>query len=275
MKTHPDIGHLNIDRDFYMMRGAYPPLGFVAVLDAELGNGDYFGLYWPYGLESREPLICDMAHDEGTLMHAFSGVGVFLEWLEANDWNRGEVEVADPKSVKSRYMDAKTLIREDPDGAIEVLRSLCEDFPEDAEIWFSLAAQLRRTGDQKGGTQAAIRSFTSNWVFGMPPHGVLRMLQSGRGVIEDPVIARSDRLTATYGGLKTNDNYPLIREIISEYLESGLPVRALLMNQNYGFMMSCETTAFQERYNFDADDWCRRHTELCLAHLGDDRQWIG
>ncbi|MCG8460803.1 MAG: tetratricopeptide repeat-containing protein, partial [Holophagales bacterium] len=184
------------------------------------------------------------------------------------------VEVADPKSVESRFVEAKGLIRGNLDAAIELLQAVCNDFPEDAGIWFSLAGQLRRTGDLRGAADAAIRSFTSNWAFGMPPRGVLRMLQAGRGLIEDPVITRSERLTLEFGGSKTNDNYPLLQEIVSEYLESGHVVRALLMNQNYGYKMSFENSSFQERYDFDADEWYRRHTELCLTHLGDDRHEI-
>ncbi len=68
--------------------GIYPPLGFLPVLDAELGNGDYFGLYWPYGRESCEPLVCDMLHDESRVALAFSSVPVFVAWLEAKGASR-------------------------------------------------------------------------------------------------------------------------------------------------------------------------------------------
>lgn len=70
--------------------GAYPPLGFIPINDAELGNGDYYGLCWPLGKENEEPFICDMLHDEWKLEVSFSSLKKFIEWLELNDWERGE-----------------------------------------------------------------------------------------------------------------------------------------------------------------------------------------
>ena len=44
----------------------FPPVGFVELsewLGGDMGNGDYFGLYWPIGREDEVPLIARSSHD--------------------------------------------------------------------------------------------------------------------------------------------------------------------------------------------------------------------
>jgi hypothetical protein len=251
--------------------GIYPPLGFLPVWDAEGGNGDYFGLYWPYGRENREPIVCDMLHDEWSITFAFSSVSVFLDWLEANDHERGDVEVEDPGSVVRRFEEAKALLGSQPEAAVSVLREVCEAFPESSEYWYALATQLRRIGDSQGCHQAAVRAFAANWAFGLPPNGTLKLLQNARGQLDDPLVQRSGELSMGYGGSKENSNYRLLQECISAYLSSSTPLLGLLLNQNYGYVMSSETTAFQERHGFATESWIKEHRELCEKHLGDSR----
>ena len=190
MKAPPEIDALSLAGGDVGTGGAYPPLGFQPVWDAELGNGDYFGLYWPYGREDREPVVCDMVHDEWGLELAFSGVAVFAEWLKLNDGCRGDVPVEDPGFVPRRFQEVRAILRNQPEEAVSQLRGICEDFPESAEYWYALAAQLRRIGDQSGSHFAAVRAFASNWAFGMPPEGTLRLLQNAHGRIEDPLARR-------------------------------------------------------------------------------------
>ena len=254
--------------------GIYPPLGFHPVWDAELGNGDYFGLYWPYGRENCEPIVCDMLHDEWSIEVAFSSVAVFLEWLAVNDHERGDVEVEDPGSISRRFRRAKSLLGNEPEAAVSALREICEAFPESAKYWYTLATQLRRIGDTAGSHRAAVRAFTANWAFGMPPNGTLRLLQNARGHIGDPLVDRSEHLSMSYGGTKENSNYEILGECIKSYLSSPSPVAGLLLNQNYGYMMLSETTSFQDRYGFDPDRWVEEHSQLCLHHLGDSRKQI-
>jgi hypothetical protein len=249
----------------------YPPLGFVPVWDAELGNGDYYGLYWPYGKENDEPIVCDMLHDEWGMAFAFSSVPVFLDWLEANDHQRGEVEVEDQASVVRRFQAAKALIGRQPEAAVPLLREVCATFPESAEYWYTLASQLRRIGEHQAGHAAAVRAFASNWAFGLPPNGTVKLLQNARGQLDDPLVQRSGELNLAYGGSKENANYRILRECIAAYLSSATPVLGLLLNQNLGYMMVGETTAFQERHGFEAGAWAEEHRQLCHQYLGDAR----
>ncbi|EJP7753381.1 tetratricopeptide repeat-containing protein, partial [Escherichia coli] len=40
---------------------------------------------------------------------------------------------------------------------------------------------------------------------------------------------------------------------------------------NYAWIMSSETTAFQERYDFNIDEWRAKFRQLCLEYFGDSR----
>ena len=158
-----------------------------------------------------------------------------------------------------------------------MLRGICSDFPECAEYWFTLASQLRRTGDQEECAQAAIRAFASNWVFGMPPNGTVRLLQSAQNVpsvADDPLVARSSEIVVNFGGTKENRVYEVFRDCIAQYLASSNPLPGILLNQNYGYMMLMETGSFQERNGFKVEEWLAQHSELCATYLGDNRKTI-
>lgn len=274
MKAPSQIDALSISDKEIISDGTYPPLGFRPVWDAELGNGDYFGLYWPYGHEDREPIVCDMLHDEWGMKVSYSSVATFVEWLELNDWDRGNIEIDDKNFVGLRFQETKPLLSNNPDEAVSKLRSICEDFPESTEYWYTLASQLRRLGDQPGCSAAAVRAFASNWAFGMPKEGTLQLLRNAKGKYEHPLVTRSEQLTLQFGGAKENTNYRLIKECVSEYLSSATPVIGLLLNQNYGYIMSMETKAFQDRSGFVAKEWLEEQCELCDRYLGDTRTQI-
>ena len=256
--------------------GIYPPLGFVPVADAALGNGDQFGLYWSYGREDQPPLVCDMIHDESVLIPAFSSVDVFCGWVEENDHERGD-EVGDPAAPQVRFHQAKQFFASDPGTAVQKLQEVCEVFPESAEYWFSLATQRRRIGNALGAVQAGIRAVASNWVFGRPPQGAIRLLQWARTqdiLPDDPLVQLTGQHGLSFGGTKENEIYLAMGTCIESYLDSDTPVTGLLMNQNFAYMMSRETVSFQERYGFNADAWLDRQTGLCEQYLGDSRLTI-
>jgi len=256
---------------------AYPSLGFISFYEAELGNGDYYGLYWPYGKENEEPIVCDMYHDEWSLKPVFSSLTKFLEWYELNDEECGDEEIDDPDFVEVRYSSLKPKFQSEPEVAIEGLIEICEKFPENSEYWFSLASQLRRQGREEESVNAAVSSMLSNWVFTRPTEGTFRMLNTAKkkGILsDDPLIKRVDSFTLDFGGKKENDVYEVFTECIQEYLERGEKTRGLIMNQNYGYQMMMETSSFQERYGFDLKEWASKHSQLCLEHLGDSRNLI-
>src|SRR5688572_25207249 len=105
--------------------GAYPPMGFCAFEECALGNGDYFGLYWPIGSEQQEPIIIEMRHDEGALIPAFSSLAAFLRMAQIKGFN-GWVDIPsleeDPQSPAALYRAARHAISAAiPDTAISQL----------------------------------------------------------------------------------------------------------------------------------------------------------
>jgi len=276
MKKPTNIDKLSLHSIEYAL-GPYPTLGFVPVSEAELGNGDYYGLYWPLGRENDEPIVCDMLHDEWSLKLSFSSTDKFIEYLELNDWFRGENKVFDEDFAPSYYQKAKgCLSKNNVEDAINYLNRAVSSFPEDCEYWFSLASQLRRIRKNEESIKAAVNAFLGNWVFSFPPQGVLRMLQSNNAkeiLPNDPIVKRVNNLNLGFGGEKENNNYPLLKECIEEYFEQGEDIKGLSLFQNYAYMMYSETTAFQERYNFNLSEWQSEYSELCKNKLGDNRRF--
>ena len=255
--------------------GATPPLGFIPFAEGELGDGDCFGVYWPYGRELSAPVVCNFGHAGGTLRHAFSSVAVFLDWLEANGGRWGQIEVEDHHDVSGRFLRARmALAYQKPHDAVGLLQGIAEDFPEHAEVWFTLAGQQRRLGEVDAAVTSTIRAFVSNWAFGLPPERVLLNLRKLRGEVDDPVVEYSDQLDLRFGGTKTNDTYRALDRIADAYFARDQYVEGLLLRQNYAWMMQHETYSFKERYGFEMDAWYREQTELCERHLGDGRMSI-
>ena len=255
--------------------GPYPMLGFVPVWDAELGNGDYFGLYWPFGREDREPVVCDMLHDEWAMELSFSSVDKFLHWLKVNDWKRGEHEIDDHDFAPAYYAQAQMSLGKGlVDEAISYLQKAVDSFPEDCRYWMSLSSQLRRVGRIEESAAAISNAFTSNWCFGIPNQAVERAIKTP--VIQeilpnDPIIKRAPELNLSFGGSKENANYALIIECVTEYFEQNEPIKALMLYHNYAFMMYSETTSFQERNGFDLKKWREEFSEFCQDKLGNNR----
>jgi tetratricopeptide (TPR) repeat protein len=278
MKTPKSITKVSVAEGM-IPAGPYPPLGFVPLWEAELGNGDYYGLFWPLGKEESDPVVCDMSHDDWSLLLAFSSLDKFIEWLDANDWERGEKEIKDYDFAPRYFIEGKScLSKNDIDGAIGHFQKACKSFSEMSDYWFSLSSQLRRVKRLDEAIIACINAFNSNWVFGMPAEGVLRMLKSAikmEAFKDEPLIRIVTDVTMKFGGTKENHQYNLFTECAEEYFKNGKPIEGLKLMQNYAFMMSMETSAFQERYEFNLADWQKQYLDLCQKHLGTDRKWNG
>lgn len=256
-------------------QGPYPPRGFLPVWDAALGNGDYFGLYWPLGREARDPIVCEMHHDAWILVPEFASAHSFAEWLADNEGERGELPVEESAFAPCLYRKACQAIEaHDAASAIDLLMSACEALPEVPRYWSALSSQLRRMGRKNESYHAARRAFLAGWHFGRPDDSVLRTLRAALadGVLaHDPIISRSEAMTHRFGGEKDNVNYGLLREAIDEYFAQGAYLDALSLHQNYAYMMMSETTSFQERHGFRVDEWRTEFAAACRIHLGDDR----
>ncbi len=276
MKSPINIDLLSL-HSFEDSLGPYPPLGFIPVSEAELGNGDYYGLYWPLGKENEEPVVCDMLHDEWSLVLSFSSSKKFVEYLELNDWDRGENDVQEENFAPYFYLKAKeSLSANNVEETIRYLNFAVESFSENCKYWYFLSSQLRRTGEYEKSIEAAVNAFVSNWAFGLPPQNTLRMLQNKMALKllpNDPIVKRASDLTQSFGGAKENSNYPLLKDSIHEYFDQGENIKGLLLYQNYAYMMYMETSSFQERYHFNIEEWRNEYSKLCKEILGDNRRY--
>ncbi|EFF4917675.1 hypothetical protein OSL35_15030, partial [Escherichia coli] len=79
------------------------------------------------------------------------------------------------------------------------------------------------------------------------------------------------RTFLSFGGTKENNNYPLMQMCVDTYFAQRKPLQALTLLHNYAWIMSSETTAFQERYDFNIDEWRAKFRQLCLEYFGDSR----
>jgi hypothetical protein len=76
LKLPANFKSVTIDADRYDV--PYPPLGFYAIAEHQLGNGDVFGLYWPIGNEDRDPIVAETYHDQWSIIPHFSSLERFL-----------------------------------------------------------------------------------------------------------------------------------------------------------------------------------------------------
>ncbi|WP_345872496.1 hypothetical protein [Shewanella algae] len=100
------------------------------------------------------------------------------------------------------------------------------------DYWFALASQLKRLGRNELAAHAALRAFHSNWAFGIPSDGVMRMLsqvQLQTYLEDDPFIRRLDGFKPGFGGEKHNDNYPIMLAASREYLQAGQVLPGLML----------------------------------------------
>ncbi len=253
--------------------GAYPPPGFAPFGGCDLGNGDFFGLYWPTGHENEEPIVCEMSHDDRTLMPSFSSYEKWLEWADANDWEWGEIEVDDEDFVLSHMEAATNAIKANqPQVAIPFLEKACKSLPDFGAPWALLASQRKRLGDLEGAEAAALKAAQlASWVFEGSEMQSLRLIRQDGPFAHDPLVRRRDLVCAKRGGVKENLLYDALRECIAEYREQGQYIPAITLLCNFGYAMEQETISFQERSGFVPAAWKAEYDELCLEGLGATR----
>lgn len=251
--------------------GVYPPNGFLQFDEASLGNGDHFGFYWEFGKENQEPIICEIIHDEGIIVPRFSSLDKFIEWYELNDSDWGEKEIEDEDFVMNFINKGNEYLKQNnPEKAIEFYQRSTDSFGELSENWFKLASQYKRIGNELDFQKSIINSIISNWAIEFPSQNALRMIKSLNPMEElksHPLIINHKNLEFDFGGKKENKDYLIIREIINGLNEIGDVNRALLMEQNYALMMYWETSSFQERYNFNLDEWRKKFEQKTKERL--------
>jgi tetratricopeptide (TPR) repeat protein len=173
--AHPD----GIARRTVVHSIVFPPLGFFPFGD--IGNGDYFGLYWPLGQEDAPPIVacsshdafalipeygslataglCQMARDEDRkLSHEFQfaldAVGLRYPWLDFADAVAGNdhqrLLMLDPNSPFRNCAVADQAIAENELEIAEIhYKKSLELLPEYGAAHFALGYLMRRVRRQK------------------------------------------------------------------------------------------------------------------------------
>lgn len=246
---------------------SYPPLGFVPIAEAQLGNGDHFGLYWPVGQEDQEPLVAEIWHDEWTLQPKFSCAATFINALGAGDSPPDTPQISDdPRSPLALFLAAKNSLKSGPNAAITHLKTAVARLPEYRDAQALLATQLRRVGDHSNSVKAAIAAIISPPCFGAAPIQLARWLAGQDAcpteIEEDPIWRERARLTLKFGGTKENEQYEILSNAIEVYIGQEKYVQAVTLMQMYGQEIAGETVSFRERCNYNEAEFLARQIEI-------------
>lgn len=259
--------------------GPFPVNGFLPLFETDFGNGDYYGLYWPIGRENETPIVCELFHDEWRLTPVFSNALMLSQWLEQSESDQYSHEiVCNDAMFAGNLFQQSLLLRQEQkvEEAIHYCKMACNAFPESSEYWLTLANLYQQSKNPVLSIKSALNAYLSLWGFGIPNDKVLYFLKQGMNFNEfssDPVIKRvaDGSLNLNFGGAKTNQNYTLMQECIAEYFMQNQPISALKLLQNYAYAMYAETSAFQERYEFDIEKWKSDYRDMCSTYLNDSR----
>ena len=239
----------------------YPPRGFAAFEERSLGNGDTFGLYWPIGLENQEPLVCEIVHDEWTMVPAFSDLSAFLritgpldefgpaEWPTLKD---------DERSPHACFAAAREAVSKgSADEACALLGRSIERLPEYTAALSLLSAQCLRLGKHDEACRYAVRALRSPPSLGGDAdlrktwNWLSRQSQGPDDLADDPIWSKRTALaTPPAGGSKQNDVYLVLAEAAAGYTDRGDIRAALSLWQAYAEFIWGETVSFRERYGF-------------------------
>lgn len=257
-------------------RSPYPPLGFLAFFESELGNGDSFGLYWPIGREFAEPLVAETWHDESRIQPNYSSLSCFLSArsVAEDEYPEPPTIIDDPFSPRACFDAARELIKtQETDAAISFLERAISTLPEYTDALALLWGQYVRKGHPEEATQIAVQALISPPSFGARPLRALRWLcsASSPSLENDPIWQARTKLKLTFGGAKENGDYLILRDAIDKYLAESDFLRASTLMQTYAELMLSETTAFQARYGFDREQFVNWQSEVSANLPGGPR----
>lgn len=266
MLSPPRLDEVNLDSDWTHQR-PYPPLGFRPFSDCEIGNGDTFGLYWPIGLEDKEPIVAETWHDSWELQPTFSCLASFLAARDnaEDDYPEAPSLAADGNSPRALVDAAKEAIRaQSTEVAVLHLERATAMLPEYTDALSLLWAQYARQGRTEEAIAIALRAIIAPPSFGMRATKALRWLKAQPDLPgqDDPIWQARAQLTLSYGGAKTNGDYAIYRNAIQAYIDKSQYTSASVLMQTYAELMYSETVSFQERHGFERDSFVAWQIEV-------------
>ncbi len=265
---------ISVDRK-WVHRTPYPPLGFIPFSDNELGNGDTFGLYWPIGRETQEPIVVETWHDSWAIQPAYSSLASFLKAVQSapDDFPEPPTLFEDPDSPSACFIAAKE--SQEIEAAIAHLEKATAILPEYTDALALLWAQYVRVGRIEEAIEVSLRAIISPPCFGARPLKALRWLcgvQSSSPLVkEDPIWLARNELKFSFGGKKENSDFPVLLNAIHSYLAQSQFLKASTLMQTYAELMSAETVSFRERYGFIPDAFIAWQIETSSKHATGSR----
>lgn len=257
---HPDnINRVTISKcqDYWI----FPPLGFIEFEEGNDGAGDYYGLYWEIGKEEQEPVIFRKNHEEGQLIPEFVNLDSFLSWYETTlGQELPSINLRDSTFYISLYNRARVFSKTGKTNeAIHALEKSTELFGEYSDSWGLLAENYYKANEMDKAELASLYSIISNYVFGLPTFKSIEQINriDSKGKLKNnPIIKRIDGFIS--GGTFSNPfmiNYDKLLEAIVEFKELKDYKSALILEQNYGYLMHTEKSEIREKYNFKDKEW--------------------
>lgn len=167
----------------------------------------------------------------------------------------GDLLRLDPNSPHLRFVAAKeALAKQQLPEAEEHLSIALALLPEYSESLALLAQVHRQQQDHLRTAESLMQAITSPRCFGAWDrkkllHWLQRLGEDACGSCKDPLWRRRHELTYVEG-VKENDDYRVLEELIDEYHRAGMGVRAVRLRILTGEMMGRETVSFRERYNW-------------------------
>lgn len=248
----------------------FPPIGFTEIEEGNNGAGDNYGLYWALGIEEEEPIVCQKLHEEFLLVPEFSNLDSFLAWYgNQQEKDSAFVNLSKKRFFLDLYNKAKVLTRNGKTvEAIQILEESTALFTEYSDSWTLLADNYYKNSEIEKAEFASINSVISNYVFGLPSKKAIEQFDriDPLGKYKDhPLVKRKDGLISggSYSSPFTVD-YDGILVAVTEFKELGDHRSALILAQNYGYLMSLENSEIKKRYNFNRTQWADAFSKKLL-----------
>jgi hypothetical protein len=270
----------------------YPPVGFLQWSNiCEVGNGDYFGYYWPLGKESEVPIVCMLSHDCWALIPRASTIeklALLLPWQrdlieyrpkQGATSGRTTLSLAEQLAIDERSpfllvanADA-AFANSEMDKAESLYQRALAILPEYTAAQMGLVYLYRRWRKPQqaaGWMLEALRSpfcfwGASFWAETNLPNGAvnrddywrkcllwLRQTKPFDAIADDPLYQHRHELRYE-SGLAENPDYAILVKGMDDYVALGRNLDAVRLAMLYGERMSGETTPFRERNGFSQE----------------------
>jgi len=259
MKFPTEINDVRLvnSREYYII----PPFGFVEIEGGNGGYGDFYGLYWELGKESTEPIVCEFNHEEALLTPVFPSLSEFIKWYNETEGQEApRVNLNDKSFFMNLFLKAKISAKNGrTEEAIQRLEDSVSLFGEYSDSWTLLAEQYYIVGNVTQAEESALKAILSNWMFGLPSKKALEQFYK----IDENGHLRDKPLVKLRKGLfKAGDftkpfvvNYPILREAVQAIEDLGDHKSALLLSQNYSYLLHMESKNLQDENGFNEHAW--------------------